>query len=202
MSRDKSVPERHWFGNHRYLVPMVHPKNLSEPKKIAIHQSRVTALLRSLVHFAPIAVALFEMIINWQGRYVGATFDKQSYYQFVAKVHEIAIQASLASITLSYIRLELAFGDGLPFGAFLGGIQFLQISYLWSAELWCSFLSKKIRLMRIFGLLATVVVCSLIAATSGPSSADLLYSKTESLVCRADLLLYQRNFSRHLARSC
>ncbi|MCJ1252111.1 hypothetical protein MMC30_009349 [Trapelia coarctata] len=115
-------------------------KNFSEPKKIAIHQSRITALLRSLVHIAPIAVALFEIVINWQGRYVGAVFDKQSYYQFAAKVHEISMQASLASIVLSSIRFEVALGDGLPFGAFLGGLQFLQPTYFYvngtSQDIW------------------------------------------------------------------
>lgn len=120
------------------------------------------------------AVALLEIIFNWKGRYVGGTFDHQSYYQFAAKVHEIAIQTSLASIMVSYIRFELALRDGLPFGVFLGGLQFLQISYLWPTELWCSLFSRKTRLVRRFGLLATTIVCSLIAATAGPSSANLL----------------------------
>lgn len=149
-------------------------KDFSEPKKIAIHQSRGTALLRSLVHIAPMAVSLLEIIFNWKGRYVGRTFDQQSYYQFAAKVHEVAIQASLGSIMLSYIRCELALRDGLPFGVFLGGLQFLQISYLWSTELWCLLFSRRIRLGRRFGLLATITLCSLIAATAGPSSANLL----------------------------
>lgn len=117
-----------------------------------------------------------EIILNWKGRYIGATFDKQSYYQFAAKAHEITLQASLVSIALSYILLQLTFGDGLPFGAFLGGLQITQVSYLWSTELWSSlFVSSKLfRLRSKLGLLAMVIICGLIAATAGPSSAVLL----------------------------
>lgn len=117
-----------------------------------------------------------EIVWNWKGRYVGAEFNKQSYYQFAAKAHEITLQASLVSIALSYIRFQLTCGDGLPFGAFLSGLQITQVSYLWSTELWSSMFvsSKTFRLRRKLALLAMVIICGLIAATAGPSSAVLL----------------------------
>ena len=149
-------------------------KEFFEPQKIAIHRSRVTALFRAAIHLLPIAVALMEVILNWKGRYLGSTFNKQSFYQLAAKAHEIVIQASLASIALSYIRFQLTFGDGLPFGAFLSGLKITQISYLWSTELWSSVFSKDLKLRRKLAFLAIVIICGLIAATAGPSSAILL----------------------------
>lgn len=117
-----------------------------------------------------------EIILNWKGHYVGRNFEKQSYYQFAAKAHEITLQASLISIALSYIRFQLAFGNGLPFGAFLSALQITQISYLWSTELWSSLFvsSKSFQLRSKLALLAMVIICGLISATAGPSSAVLL----------------------------
>lgn len=123
-----------------------------------------------------------EIILNWKGHYIGIAFDKQSYYQFAAKAHEITLQASLVSIALSYIRFQLTFGNGLPFGAFLSGLQITQISYLWSTELWSSLFvsSKTFQLRSKFTLLAMVTICGLIAATAGPSSAVLLIPRQTS----------------------
>ncbi|KAI9872891.1 MAG: hypothetical protein M1830_001086 [Pleopsidium flavum] len=151
-------------------------KDFSEPQKVAVHQSRVIALFRALIHVVPLTVALMEIILNWKGHYIGMAFDKQSYYQFAAKAHEITLQASLVSIALSYIRFQLTFGNGLPFGAFLSGLQITQISYLWSTELWSSLFvtSKTFQLRSKLALLAMVTICGLIAATAGPSSAVLL----------------------------
>ena len=119
------------------------------------------------------AFALFEIMINLQGRYLGEYFDRQSYYQLAAKAHEIFIDASLASIVLSYIRYELTIGEGIPFGAFLGSLQFSSVSYLWSRELWSSLFASD-RKIRRFAFFVLVVICGIIAATAGPSSATLL----------------------------
>ena len=78
-------------------------KGYDEPIKTAIHQSRKTALLRALIHVAPVSVALWEVVLNWNTYYVGATIRNLAYYQIGAKVHEIAAQA-LAAIVFTYIR--------------------------------------------------------------------------------------------------
>ena len=79
-------------------------KGYDEPTKVAIRQSRTTALLRALIHIAPMGVALWEVIWNWNTYYVGATIRNLAYYQFGAKVHEMAAQASLAAIVFTYVR--------------------------------------------------------------------------------------------------
>ena len=145
-----------------------------EPKKVTVRRSRLTASFKSLIHVIPVGVSLFEIILNLRGYYRGQSFDDQSWYQLIAKAHEILIDASLSSIILSYIRFQLISEDGLPFGAFLGGLQFLSISYLWSRELWSSLLTGMNVLWKRITFLLLITACGIIAATAGPSSATLL----------------------------
>lgn len=144
---------------------------------MAIRRSRVTALLRTLIHAVPLGTAIFEIVLNLRGRYVGAQFAMQNYLQFAAKAHEITMQASIATILLSYIRFQISTGQGIPFGAVLGGFQFLQISYLWSSEFWSSIVFKKFQLRRKICFVGLIFVCITIAATAGPSSASLLIAR-------------------------
>ena len=118
-------------------------------------------------------IALLEITISLHGRYLGNSFNRQSYYQLTAKAHKILINASLALIVLSYIQYKLMIGEGLPFGAFLGSLQFSSISYLFSRELWSSLFApgRKIRRIAFFVL---IIICGIVAATTGPSSATLL----------------------------
>ena len=152
-------------------------KNFSEPEKAAIRQSRVTAFLRALIHTIPLGVAIFEIVLNWKGHYVGAHFDKQNYFQFVAKGHEILMQASIATIILSYTRYQISIGKGMPFGAILGALEFLQVSYLWSVELWSAIMSRDFRLRKKIGFAFLILLCVTVAATAGPSSANLLIAR-------------------------
>lgn len=48
-------------------------KGHDEPIKKAIRRSRKTALLRALIHVAPVGVTLWEIVLNWNTYYVGAT---------------------------------------------------------------------------------------------------------------------------------
>ena len=156
-------------------------KGYTEQTKIAVRRSRTTALLRALVHVIPVSVALWEIELNWNTYFVGYDIYDQAYYQFGAKVHEIAIEASLSAIIFSYIRYELMLGDGIPFGALFSGLQVSQASYLWSMEFWgtvCSnpnsvLLKSKLRLIII------IAVSVFLAAVAGPSSAVLLIPKLD-----------------------
>ena len=151
--------------------------NFLEPEQVAIRQNRVTALLRALIHALPLGLAIFEIVINWKGLYVGAIFDKQNYLQFVAKAHEILIQASIATIMLSYTRYQISSSNGIPFGAVLGAFQFLQVSYLWSVEFWSAIISNDFRPRKKSGFAVLILICITVAATAGPSSANLLIAR-------------------------
>ena len=154
-------------------------KGYSEPTKIAVHQSRRVALMRAIVHVVPISVAMWEIAINWNNYYLGATVRNQAYYQFGAKVHEMTAQASLAVIVFSYVRYEMLLGQGLPFGALFSGLQISQASYLWSMEFWGSICSKHLSVKRRIGMGIIVTVAIVLAATVGPSSAILLIPRLE-----------------------
>lgn len=166
------------------IIRSLNPQNLigkksEERVKIAIRHSRTTAVLRALIHVIPVGVSLWEVVLNWNTYYVGSFKYNQIYYQFGAKAHEITIQASLATIVFSYIRHEMAIGQGLPFGALFSGLQINQISYLWSMELWGSIGSKSLTIRRKLAMLAVIVVCFVLAAAAGPSSAILLIPRLD-----------------------
>lgn len=152
-------------------------KNFFEPEKVAVHRSRITALLRTSIHIGPLGVAIFEIVLNVKGHFVGRIPFQQSYLQFAAKGHEIAIQASIATILFSYIRYQISVGKGMPFGAVLSGLQFLQVSHLWSVELWSSISSKEFQLRRKMCFTILILTCVIVAATAGPSIASLLIAQ-------------------------
>ena len=185
-------------------------KNFLEPEKVAIRQSRVTALLRTLIHVVPLGVAIYELVLNLKSHFVGETFDKQSYLQFAAKAHEIAMQASIATILLSYIRYQISAGKGMPFGAVLSGLQFLQVSYLWSVELWSSILSKDFQLRKKICFAVLILICITVAATAGPSSASLLIARqglwslphTYLMVNASFLDFWPDRFDKQIRKDC
>lgn len=155
----------------------VFTKNFQEPEKVAIRRSRVTALLRALIHAVPLGIAIFVIILNFKTRYVERELDEQNYVQFAPKTHEIAMQASLATILLFYIRLQLGAGKVMSFGAVLGDLEILQISHLWSSELWLSIFSKEFQRKKKLCFVSLTFLCVTIAATVGPSSANSLIAR-------------------------
>ena len=146
---------------------------LDEIPKKAFHRDRTMALLRATIHLIPVMVAMGEVIINWRGYYIGANIDGLSYLQFAAKLHEMAMQSSLAVIVFAYMRHVLFAGDALPIGAMLSGLQLTQVSYLWSMELWGVGLSN-IPFRRKLSVMSIIILAVALASTVGPSSAILM----------------------------
>ena len=149
-------------------------KSRCELPKVALQKDRSSALLRGLIHAIPITGALFLVAINLYQYYVGSSIKPLALYQFIAKVHEITIQASLAAIVFSYIRHEMVLGQGIPLGALFSGLQLSQASYLWSSEFWGSVRSKNLSPGKRCSLIAIIVGAIALAAVVGPSSAILL----------------------------
>ena len=154
-------------------------KGHTEKTKIAVRRSRTTALLRALIHIIPVGVALWEIVLNWNTYFVGYGVYNLAYYQFGAKVHEIAIQASLSAVIFSYVSYELMLGDGIPFGALFSGLQISQVSYLWSMEFWGTVSSRNISSKNKLRLLLVVTASIFLAAVTGPSSAILLVPRLD-----------------------
>ena len=154
-------------------------KGYTEQTKIAIRKSRTTALLRAMIHFIPVGVALWEIVLNWNTYFVGYDVYNLAYYQFGAKAHEIAIEASLSAVIFSYVRYELMLGDGIPFGALFSGLQISQASYLWSMEFWGTITSRNIPTKSKLRLLTVVTGSIFLATITGPSSAILLVPRLD-----------------------
>lgn len=154
-------------------------REFQESSKIAIRKNRAVALLRTLIHLIPMGVALGEIILNWNTYYVGVSIQNQAIYQVIAKIHELAIQASLATILLSYIRHEMTVGRGVPFGALFSGLHINQITYLWSMEFWGTVKAAHLQFGRKIALLALVAICVVLGTLCGPSSAVLLVPRLD-----------------------
>ena len=167
------------FSFFMFLRYQTMGKGYTEQTKIAVRRSRTTALLRALIHVIPVGVALWEIVLNWNTYFVGYDIYNFAYYQFGAKVHEIAIEASLSAVIFSYVRYELMLGDGIPFGALFSGLQISQASYLWSMEFWGTISSRTISSKSKLCLLSVVTVSIFLAAVSGPSSAILLVPRLD-----------------------
>ena len=163
------------------LESLRHPmgRGFQEPKKKAVQQDRSFAMARALIHLIPVSVALCEIVLNWNTYYVGTSPYPQATYQFLAKVHELMIQASLTAIVFSCIRNEMVFSGGIPFGLIFSGLQISQVSYLWSMEFWGSLRSGYYRSCRKLLVLLFIPLCILLASVCGPSSAVLLVPRTQ-----------------------
>jgi hypothetical protein len=149
-----------------------------EPKQ-AMRRSRWIVTLTLTTHLLPICAAITLVFFNIRGYYIGGELAGLSGYddvklsalQFTAKLHELMMQASLSVVVVDFIRHELVTGEGIPFGAIFGSLQFSNISYLWSKE-FSGTLKAHFRTSFIkWSLVLLIVFGSLLAVTVGPSSA-------------------------------
>ena len=170
------------FFYRALLKKKTHPSLEQERPKIAIYHSRRLTLWRNLIHFLPVAAALILIILNAIDFYIGSELsgpnnlddEKLALLTTVAKVHELFMQASIAVIIFDYIREQVVFGDGVPFGGFLAGLQIQSISLLWSSEFagLCKGDFKKRRTKWQVILLLTT--CTILGVSVGPSSSNLM----------------------------
>ncbi|TDZ32872.1 hypothetical protein C8035_v011679 [Colletotrichum spinosum] len=127
---------------------------------------------------------------NWNSQWVGKLGFSQDVamngLQFVAKVHEIIIVASVSGMVMHFCRRMLV-GGGIPFGFLTGAYQVSSPDWLFSKNyLWASmprFRSKgenkstpsRQRALLGFGAAAICIYCN----TVGPSSAIVMIPELE-----------------------
>jgi hypothetical protein len=104
-----------------------------EQRKVAVYKSRRMAVLNSLLHIIPLAGAIILLALHWSKYWVGETSDDATTLQFVAKFHELVMQASLVDVLLYIIRAR-ALDGYLLLGALAGAARAPQLSYLWSLD--------------------------------------------------------------------
>jgi hypothetical protein len=158
-----------------------------------VSQSRSRAALRCCIHIFPVVPSLALAYLSLHGYYIGGELsgppgeDSARFggLQFAAKMHELAINASIATMVHSYIRRELALGVGLPLGALVAGQRFTELSYLWSTELWAALFSQPpgYSWRRKTILVVIVVTAIFLAATAAPSSAIAIIPRLDMWPC-------------------
>ena len=157
-----------------------------EEKKVAIYKSRKHAAIQCAIHILPVLAVITIVGINLLQFYIGGElsgvkgedFEKLAALQFAAKLHELLMLASLGAIVFTAIRRELAFGDGVPFGAVFAGLAIDSISTLWSMEFWSVIFDAWSKTTtgrrRKWYLVALLLISVLLGASVGPSTANLM----------------------------
>lgn len=159
-----------------------------EESKTAINRSRFYAAIRCTVHFAPVTAALALVVLNSAQYYVGGELagpvgqddQKLNALQFAAKLHELLMLASLATIVFTYIRRELIFGEGIPYGALCAGLEIDNFSFLYSPELWSAVWAQWQRRRKKWMLLTILIFTTLLGVSVGPSSANLMRPRLDN----------------------
>ncbi|KEF58836.1 uncharacterized protein A1O9_03679 [Exophiala aquamarina CBS 119918] len=174
---------RGWLPSLRLITRLssIYGTGVSEQPKAAVQRSRWIILTRCAIHILPIAVSTVLISLNLCNTYLGRTLPgaiidpaiNLALLQIAAKIHELLIVASVATVVLHYIRRQLVYGQGLPLGLLMGGFMFSGLGYFWSPELTGSLfaryaLSSKIKILVI------LIFAGLFATLSGPASAVLL----------------------------
>ena len=153
-----------------------------EERKVAIYRNRFVAALRCSIHVIPISAAMALVIINLAQYYVGGELagpvgqddQKLGALQFAAKLHELLMIASLATVVFTYVRREMVMGEGVPFGALSAGLEIDKASFLYSPEPCSAVWAEWQRKRKKWVLITLLFCCTLLGITVGPSSANLM----------------------------
>lgn len=168
-----------------------------EQPKVAVYRSRPVAMLHSLIHLAPLSGAITLLVLHWTKHWLGYTTGDSHFLQFIAKLHELAMQASIVEVMLYVIRTGLVQGF-VPLGALSGALQATQISYLWSLDYFSVITSPALRGWRkalfIVGLPALIALTALV----GPSSAVLMIPRAGSPLVVGTGTVYVEGSSQYL----
>jgi hypothetical protein len=152
---------------------LLYDRSPIEPAKVAIHKSLLISILRLVVHVIPLAAALTLVGLNTQGVLV-PDYSWFSGLQFVAKLHEIFMQASLAAIVMAYLRHQALTNKSLPFGSMFSGLQVSSLGYLWSLEFMGTLSAPWMPIWKRLKLGMIIIIAIALAASVGPSSAILM----------------------------
>lgn len=158
-----------------YRLPWKYPAEL---RKVAAYQGRQMAALISLLHVIPLGGAIILLLFYWTEYWVGRAPGNLTTLQFVAKFHEILMQASLGDALVYFIRSQ-ALEAYIPLGALSGAAQASQLSYLWSLDFVSALGSRNFYFWRrvTFGLVVSTLLFMI--TTVGPSAAVLMIPRPD-----------------------
>jgi hypothetical protein len=162
-----------------------------------MYHSRRIAASHILLHLLPLAGAIILLVLQWTNYWIGTQTNISTFLQFVAKFHELILQASIVEFLLCVIRTELVNGY-VPLGALSAATQPTQLSYLWSLDFVSIFTSPTIRGWRKAMVLLAIPFLLLLTSLVGPSSAILMIPRPETPHVVQDLTIYIRKSNQDL----
>lgn len=159
-----------------------------------MYQDRIVALIHSLPHLIPLGGAITLLVLHWTGRLVSFALPENTSttLQFVAKFHELLMQASITEVLLCLILTE-SVNIFVPLGALSGAMQATQLSYIWPLDFISIFKSSVIKGWRKFMFAVAIPVFILLISLVGPSSTILMIPKPNSPNSRPSVSRYVLN---------
>lgn len=137
---------------------------------VALRQ-RIFALGRSLlIHALPLAGALALIIVNVSGRFWSDNVPMVAGLQFLAKAHEILMQASISMVMLAYIHFLFQSGKA-PYGSLFSYYNISPLAYLASPEFYAALTTPTFRGLLKLGFILFVPLSILLATAVGPAAA-------------------------------
>jgi hypothetical protein len=169
----------------------------SEEPKVAFGRNRARVFGHFfLFHAIPLAGAIALIVINVQGWFLGVIGGSWiSSLQFVAKVHEMLMQASIGVVTLAYVQYLLIHERSIPFGALFSYYQINQLSYLWSSEFYAAVTTPSFHGFLRTGFLLFIPFSMLLATGVGPSSAIAMQPRILNFTIPDQLFAFDVNSS-------
>ncbi|KAL9611914.1 MAG: hypothetical protein Q9167_003467 [Letrouitia subvulpina] len=161
-------------GDRTALLPPRH-KNIANA---AIQKTSSLPLLQCLVHCSSVAFTVAVLTLNWRNIYFADLTKPNinsilSAFQFVAKIHEAIVSASLLAIVFYHLRYELCASSGLPLSYLAAPFQLSTLQPILERSFWSALTVKnEIRRMYWFGI--SILIATILSALVGPSSAILL----------------------------
>lgn len=148
-----------------------------------------------LVHVIPLGGSAVLLFLHWTKFWAGRHGDNATTLQFVAKLHELFMQASLVDLLLYLIRAQ-ALADFVPLGA-LSAAAGQQLSFLWSLDFFSAVTSPVFGTWRKIGFTLSVLGLFIMTAVVGPSSAVLMIPQP-GMSYMNDTVIRHYNFSEEV----
>ncbi|KAJ5279744.1 hypothetical protein N7478_005116 [Penicillium angulare] len=156
-----------------------------EYPKVAVWRSRSVALSKLFIHFIPFSAVIFLVWINIYGYWLGSEVPgiegynsaKLGALQFATKLHEITMLASLSLIIFTFVQRRIV-AEQIAFGAIFAGLQFSNVNYLWSKELW-GMIGSEWRRPHGKLFILVLILATWLAPIVGPSSGVLMVPKVD-----------------------
>ncbi|KAI4217429.1 MAG: hypothetical protein LQ351_000024 [Letrouitia transgressa] len=144
----------------------------------AFQKTSSLPLLQCVVHCLSVLFTVAVLRLNWKNVYFAdITLPNVNSilnaFQFVARLHEVIVSASLLAILLYHLRYELCASAGLPLSYLAAPFQLSTLQPILEKSFW-SALAAKDETRRTYWFGVSILVATILTALVGPSSAILL----------------------------